>query len=103
MPVFDFIRGRNDSLHVHDISTAETNDPKTEGDIPPTDTPAARGDISGDNGNVESERDSLEARNEKEIMQHPNEVTSDAQMGLKKVEAAALVWSKKSVYTTYAW
>lgn len=46
---------------------------------------------------------SIEQRNEKEIEAHPNTVTADAQPGLKKVEAAALVWSKKAVYCTYAW
>ena len=46
---------------------------------------------------------SLEAQNEKEIEAHPDQVTKDAQLGVQKAEAAALVWSKKAVYATYAW
>ncbi|KAE8146223.1 major facilitator superfamily domain-containing protein [Aspergillus avenaceus] len=46
---------------------------------------------------------SLEARNEKEIQEHPNEITREAYLGIKKAEAAALVWSKKAVWATYAW
>ncbi|GKZ20201.1 siderochrome iron transporter 2 [Aspergillus brasiliensis] len=46
---------------------------------------------------------SLEAQNEKEIETHPDQVTQDAQLGVQKAEAAALVWSKKAVYATYAW
>lgn len=32
-----------------------------------------------------------------------DQVTQDAQLGVKKAEAAALVWSKKTLYLTYAW
>jgi hypothetical protein len=46
---------------------------------------------------------SLEARNEKEVQQHPDEVTAQADLGVQKAEAAALVWGKKTVYATYAW
>lgn len=52
---------------------------------------------------TDSSRLSLEARNEKEIQQHPNQVTADAHLGVQKAEAAALVWSKKAVWATYAW
>lgn len=71
--------------------TSESKEPTTDTDAP------------GDNSNMSSERNSLEARNEKDVMQHPDEVTSNAQLGVKKAEAAALVWSKKAVYATYAW
>lgn len=104
MTVLDLIRGRNDSRHVHEIATAETetNEPKTEANKPKSEIEAGP-DVAVDTSHDESDRNSLEARNEKEIMQHPNEVTSDAQLGVKKIEAAALVWSKKSVYATYVW
>ena len=42
-------------------------------------------------------------RNEKEIHEHPDEVTFDAQPGVQKAEAVALVWSKTSLYLIYAW
>jgi hypothetical protein len=46
---------------------------------------------------------SLEERNEKEVIQNGTTVTADAQLGIKKAEAAALVWTRKTVYFTYAW
>ncbi|KAL4868635.1 hypothetical protein BDV12DRAFT_96981 [Aspergillus spectabilis] len=45
----------------------------------------------------------LFARNEKEIEQSPDQVTQNAHLGIQKAEAAAMVWSKKAVYATYAW
>ena len=46
---------------------------------------------------------SLEQRNEEEILQHPKEVTQNAQIGVQKAEATALVWSKTAVRAIYAW
>lgn len=46
---------------------------------------------------------SLEARNEKEVQQHPDQVTADAHLGVQKAEAAALVWSKPVLVLIYAW
>lgn len=46
---------------------------------------------------------SLEAKNEREVRQHPSDVTWQADLGVQKAEAAALVWSKKTVWATYAW
>jgi hypothetical protein len=57
-------------------------------------------------GTSDSESDSnisLEARDQKEVEVNPNQVTADAQLGVQKAEAAALVWSKKAVYLTYGW
>ena len=52
---------------------------------------------------TDSSRLSLEARNEKEAQEHPDQVTRDAYLGQQKAEAAALVWSKKAVLLAYAW
>lgn len=52
---------------------------------------------------VPSSRASLEQRNEKEIIEHPNEVTQNAQKGVQKAEATALVWSKTALYAISAW
>ncbi|KAK7885129.1 Siderochrome iron transporter 2 [Exophiala xenobiotica] len=52
---------------------------------------------------TDSETLSLEERNEKEIQRHPNDITQDAQLGVKKAEATALVWPKWAVYATYGW
>ncbi|CAI7571230.1 unnamed protein product [Penicillium viridicatum] len=46
---------------------------------------------------------SLEERNERELLEHPDEVTQEAQVGVQKAEATALVWSKPALYATYAW
>ncbi|CAK7199567.1 hypothetical protein SEUCBS139899_002248 [Sporothrix eucalyptigena] len=46
---------------------------------------------------------SLEQQNEKEIIEHPDQVTKDAQLGVQKAEAVALVWSKKTAYLVYLW
>lgn len=50
-----------------------------------------------------SDTESLEQRNEREILERPNQVTQDAQPGIQKAEATALVWSSKALYSTYAW
>jgi hypothetical protein len=76
--------------------------------VPPgAEANAAEGTPKGpeisDQPDTDSSRLSLEARNEKEIQQHPDQVTADAHLGVQKVEAAALVWSKKAVWATYAW
>ncbi|KAF5964529.1 siderochrome-iron transporter [Fusarium coicis] len=63
--------------------------------------------VSGKDGVLTSgtSADSLDLlhRNEQEVIQNGDHVTADAQIGIQKAEAAALVWSKKTVYVTYAW
>lgn len=70
-------------------------------------TPTDSKDYVDESLHTTSDRDSdslsLEARNEKEIHDNPDNVTANAALGVKKAEAAALVWSKKAVYLTYAW
>ncbi|KAK0355332.1 Siderochrome iron transporter 2 [Friedmanniomyces endolithicus] len=56
-----------------------------------------------DSSASDSDTLSLEARNEKEVQLHPNEITRHADLGVKKAEAAALIWGKKTVWATYAW
>ncbi|KAF4151348.1 hypothetical protein CNMCM6936_003964 [Aspergillus lentulus] len=56
-----------------------------------------------DNIEAISDTVSLEEKNEREIIEHPNEITQDAQIGVQKAEATALVWSKTALYATYAW
>ncbi|CAK7215175.1 hypothetical protein SCUCBS95973_002392 [Sporothrix curviconia] len=46
---------------------------------------------------------SLEQQNEKEVIQNPDKITQDAQLGVQKAEAVALVWSKKTAYAVYVW
>ncbi|CAK1364125.1 unnamed protein product [Cercospora beticola] len=53
--------------------------------------------------NSDSDALSLEAQNDKEVQQHPDQVTADAPEGIQKAEAAALVWTKPVLYATFAW
>ena len=85
-------RGHQDSQTAADISASAN--PEIEKTEPK---------VALDNSGSDSDNLSLEARNNKEIQNHPNEVTVDAQPGVRKAEAAALVWSKPAVYATYAW
>ena len=50
-----------------------------------------------------TDTNSLEARNEREIQQHPDQVTADAHIGVQKAEAATLVWGKPALIFLYAW
>ena len=86
MGVMDMIRGRNDTHIAH--NAFESAPAEKETDV-----------------NVASDSDtlSLEARNEKEAELHPDQVTKNAQAGVQKAEATAIVWSKKAVIATYAW
>ncbi|GIJ87974.1 hypothetical protein Asppvi_006890 [Aspergillus pseudoviridinutans] len=56
-----------------------------------------------DNIEAASDTPSLEEKNEREIIEHPDEITQDAQIGVQKAEATALVWSTTALYATYAW
>lgn len=91
MGILDTVRGRNNSV-APDALAAEDHERK-EGS--PEAPPAY--------SNEKSERTSLEARGEHEVEQHPDEVTQNAETGVQKAEAAALVWSKKSLIAIYAW
>lgn len=52
---------------------------------------------------VPAQTSSLEWQDEKEIQQRPDEVNANASVGLQKAEAAAFVYSKKSLIGIYAW
>ena len=49
---------------------------------------------------TDSDRLSLDERNEKEVQLHPDQITQNAQSGQQKAEAVALVWSKPALYAT---
>jgi hypothetical protein len=86
--ILDLVRGRSGGRVADDkATTPEANATETGVDTP----------------DANSSRLSLEERNEKEVTEHPDTVTADAQLGQQKAEAAALVWSKPAVYATYAW
>lgn len=88
MGVINQTRGRNDRTIVEDLRPT----PETE----------AKTDVNVEQNRVSSDLDNLD-RSEKEIKQHPDQVSDEAASGVRKAEAVALVWSKKAVYATYAW
>lgn len=90
MGVLENIRGRDTSLT---NAAANRSDPVDE----------KSPDQSQNAFASDSDTLSLEARNEKEIQAHPDQITADAEIGVQKAEATALVWSKKTVYAVYAW
>jgi hypothetical protein len=72
----------------------------SEGDL--TDAIAIR-PRAEDDQKKSTDAESIEIRNEREVLEHPEQVTQDAQIGIQKAEATALVWSKTALYSTYAW
>lgn len=89
MGVFSNIRGRKDA-HVAEAAVQPELEPKTDASVS---HPSAS----------DTDTLSLEARNEREVEQHPDQITKQAEAGTQKVEAAALVWSKTTVWCIYAW
>lgn len=92
MGILDNVRGRKDAV-IAEAAIQPNAEPNAEPKSDITDRPP-----SYSNSDL-----SLEARNEREVEKHPDEVTKDASEGVQKVQAAALVWSKKAVYCIYAW
>lgn len=89
MGVLDMIRGRKDH-HIAEAVITESEAGKDEPNAP-------------NQSGSDSDTLSLEERDARENEKHPNEVTPTAELGVQKAEAAALVWTKKAVYGTYAW
>lgn len=50
-----------------------------------------------------TDTNSLEAQNEREVQQHPDQITGNAHIGVQKAEASALVWGKTALLFIYAW
>jgi hypothetical protein len=92
--VLDNVRNR-DTSHV---GAAVLSGPDAALDATDEKTPPNAHTTSSDSDTV-----SLEARNEKEVLENPDQVTSYAEAGVQKAEATALVWSQKAVYATYGW
>lgn len=113
MSVFQNIRGRNRAVDSQviaptagefaapevtttgaDVGVLGSDNLNEKGIVEPTQEAYSSGDDS---------RMSLEARDEVEIKKHGNVITDHAALGVKKAEAAALVWSRKAVLLTYGW
>ncbi|KKY13218.1 putative siderochrome-iron [Diplodia seriata] len=93
MGILDNVRGRKDAV----VAEAAVQPAQ-----PPPYEPKADYTVEHPS-DTNSDTLSLEARNEREVEKHPDEVTKNVDQGVQKVEAAALVWTKKTVYCIYAW
>lgn len=88
MGVINLTRGRNDRAVVEDLRPSHETELKN--------------DVNVEQNIVGSDLDNLD-RSEKEIREHPDQVSANAASGVRKAEAVALVWGKKAVFATYAW
>jgi hypothetical protein len=52
---------------------------------------------------VDPEKFNPQAQNEKDPKEDATELADNAAAGVRKVEAAALVWTKPMLYAIYAW
>ncbi|CAK4032903.1 siderochrome-iron transporter [Lecanosticta acicola] len=93
MPSFNGLRSRKN----HTIATGP--DPLSNEDFKEADISH---DAHSDSGHSSNDLNLYE-KNEQELRRDPNNVTSHAQEGIQKAEAAALVWSKKAIWSIYAW
>ena len=88
MGVINLTRGRRDHTVVEDLRPTQETETKNE--------------VNVEQNKADSDLSNL-ARAEKELQEHPDEITVGAAAGVRKAEAVALVWGKKAVYATYAW
>jgi len=91
MTIFNTLRHRKDHTIAEGVIHPESEDGKNGANV------------INDSSASDSDTLSLEAQNEKEVQAHPDQITRNADQGVQKAEAAALVWSKKTVLATYGW
>lgn len=92
MGVVDTIRGRDENGRTSkSFLPPDYEDETTKQESPANDTTNNPGE------------ESLEWHDEKEVQAHPDQINPNADIGLQKAEAAALVYTKKVVFGIYAW
>lgn len=84
-------RGRNDVQLAQNVAGADFKDFSYEVEV-----------TSPSNGEGNPDEITLEAWQADEAQKSANVVTHDAPRGMQQAEAAALAWSKKMAYLTYA-
>ncbi|PWY93103.1 MFS general substrate transporter [Aspergillus sclerotioniger CBS 115572] len=82
MGAVDRLRGRKTNHVVDDLQPVENDNSENRQTKEPTDNVGEK---------------------EAAAQERPEEVSREAPIGVQKAEAAALVWSKKAIYGTYAW
>lgn len=93
MGVIDTIRGRDENGR-----TSKPFLPPPAYEVDTTNQEPPANDISDLPG-----EESLEWHDEKEVRAHPDQINTNADIGLQKAEAAALVYTKKVVFGIYGW
>lgn len=95
MGVINLTRGRNDIRVIQDITGSDLHalNSKTNGS---TDNSDAK------DGHQIEQQTSVETVTEKKPQRNSHRTTQGAYVGVQKAEAAALAWSKKSAYGTFA-
>ncbi|KAJ5915846.1 hypothetical protein N7454_010987 [Penicillium verhagenii] len=94
MGAIDIIRGRDE------------NGRTSKSFVPPPvyeDDSGAQEETGKEISAVPAGEESLEWHDEKEVQSHPDQINSNADIGLQKAEAAALVYTKKVVLGIYGW
>ncbi|KAJ5928224.1 hypothetical protein N7466_007180 [Penicillium verhagenii] len=94
MGAIDIIRGRDE------------NGRTSKSFVPPPiyeDDAGAQKETGKEISAVPAGEESLEWHDEKEVQAHPDQINSNADIGLQKAEAAALVYTKKVVLGIYGW
>ncbi|KAJ5671497.1 hypothetical protein N7507_000624 [Penicillium longicatenatum] len=93
MGVIDTIRGRDENGRTSKsfLPTPVYEDNTTKQEQPANDISHLPGE------------ESLEWHDEKEVQAHPDQINANADYGLQKAEAAALVYTKKVVFGIYGW
>lgn len=107
MGALDAIRGRDDNgrltktvvdpSDLHNSKHAQSNSADTAVEMTPDheSPPVSDTDSSFGVNGVDDD--------EKEVIHNPEHVTDKAALGQQKAEAAAMVWSRKTVAGVYAW
>lgn len=91
MALFTQIRGRSERIERHVLGGTEATGKADE-------AAAAQEPPSGASSQLD-----LADKNEKEVELNGNQVTATAELGVQKAEAAALVWPRWAMYSTYGW
>lgn len=99
MGVFSNIRGRDQAVD----DTVLSRDAGSGTLAAVADSKAEGVDLGESGGSAGSSSLDLAERNEREVKEHAGTVTADAQLGVQKAEAAALVWPRWAMYATYGW
>lgn len=109
MGVINLTRGRNDLRIVQGITGLDLTGLKYEVNVSATNNSNDRNNSNSNDSNnsthnksTDIEQASVDTAPEKPPQRNSHRTTQGAYIGVQKAEAAALAWSKKSAYGTFA-